>query len=230
MCRTEWYWRFSIKARSSHSFQECLDFPTEKTRENNMCSPVSISNSEEIKVTDWVPYMERSSMPWRQTPHQHQVCVKKNNCRSHFHGSAPRRRNKSIGWGHLKSKLYSKIREGANAHIMRKWIDTPEISMESDLMYTEMFGKLAARYTWQSMLLSEDEYRHRQHHGRCLGIRSSLRTLGQLCFEIEIKVCFLRKPYLNHLYLQHVTSTMHLQFVKAEITAAKIKRFETIGS
>lgn len=51
----------------------------------------------------------------------------------------------------------------ANSRIMSRLLnEDPRFSAQNYLRYTEMIGELAARYTWQSVLLFDDEYRQRQ--------------------------------------------------------------------
>ena len=52
----------------------------------------------------------------------------------------------------------------ANSAIMQALMDDPPVSfMAKDyLQYTRMVGELAARFTWQSVLVFDDEYRVRQ--------------------------------------------------------------------
>lgn len=51
----------------------------------------------------------------------------------------------------------------ANSRILRQLKDTvPGFSVDSYARYTEMVGELAVRYTWQSVLLFDEEYRQRQ--------------------------------------------------------------------
>ncbi|XP_070209377.1 uncharacterized protein [Littorina saxatilis] len=50
----------------------------------------------------------------------------------------------------------------ANAKIMAKLMNTVDFDHEAYLCYTEMVGELGARFSWQSVLLYDDEYRKRQ--------------------------------------------------------------------
>ena len=50
----------------------------------------------------------------------------------------------------------------ANARIMRVLMKRPDFELDNYLNYTEMIGKLATRYTWQSVLMFDTEYRQCQ--------------------------------------------------------------------
>ena len=52
----------------------------------------------------------------------------------------------------------------ANSRIMGQMLDESgkNFDVTAYLQYTEMLEELAARYTWQSVLLFDEEYRQRQ--------------------------------------------------------------------
>ena len=51
----------------------------------------------------------------------------------------------------------------ANARIMRALLDKDPNIAEDYLVYTEMIGELGCHFTWQSVLIFDNEYRKRQH-------------------------------------------------------------------
>lgn len=51
----------------------------------------------------------------------------------------------------------------ANCQILRQLTkDTPDFHVEANLQYTEMTRKLATRFTWQSVLLFDEDYWQKQ--------------------------------------------------------------------